>query len=293
MFFFSAYVCCWLIVAIKVPSICIEYVYLWNNTSIVVDEVLAQRLGLIPLNVDPAMLEMKECVSYHYQLPHSHLTSCIYSPSADQATDHNTLVFHLNVKCERKKSLPKDSTNLADLYTNHEVLSSHLQWEPQTEEQALVFQDCPPAPSNLDIVIAKLRPGQEIDVEVHAVKGVGKDHAKFTPVGKLDFVYALLISITSTIATASYRILPLIILNPQKPVPPKLATKFQKCFAPGVIHIDARTQVVSVDEKNMRKDTVSREVLRHPEFAGCVELKRVRDFFLCECLRPVFDKFGY
>jgi hypothetical protein len=39
---------------------------------------------------------------------------------------------------------------------------------------------------------------------------------------------------------------------------------------------------VSVDEKNMRKDTVSREVLRHPEFEGCVELKRVRDFFLCE-----------
>lgn len=30
-----------------------------------------------------------------------------------------------------------------------------------------------------------------------------------------------------------------------------------------------------------RKDTVSREVLRHPEFAGCVELGRVRDHFIC------------
>jgi DNA-directed RNA polymerase I and III subunit RPAC1 len=37
-----------------------------------------------------------------------------------------------------------------------------------------------------------------------------------------------------------------------------------------------------VDEKNVRKDTVSREVLRHPEFAGMVELSRVRDHFLCE-----------
>ena len=32
----------------------------------------------------------------------------------------------------------------------------------------------------------------------------------------------------------------------------------------------------------MRKDTVSREVLRHPEFKDSVELSRVRDFFLCE-----------
>lgn len=49
--------------------------------------------------------------------------------------------------------------------------------------------------------------------------------------------------------------------------------------------MDSRTKAVSVDEKNMRKDTVSREVLRHPEFEGCVELKRVRDFFLCQSLR--------
>jgi DNA-directed RNA polymerases I and III subunit RPAC1 len=65
-------------------------------------------------------------------------------------------------------------------------------------------------------------------------------------------------------------------------VPAHLATKFQECFSPGVIRVDPRTKKVSADEKNMRRDTVSREVLRHPEFEGCVELKRVRDFFLCE-----------
>lgn len=32
----------------------------------------------------------------------------------------------------------------------------------------------------------------------------------------------------------------------------------------------------------MRKDSVSREVLRHEEFNGCVELKRIRDWFICE-----------
>lgn len=36
-----------------------------------------------------------------------------------------------------------------------------------------------------------------------------------------------------------------------------------------------------MDEQNVRKDSVSREVLRHPEFADSVELSRVRDYFLC------------
>lgn len=35
-----------------------------------------------------------------------------------------------------------------------------------------------------DILIAKLRPGHEIDIQMHCVKGVGSDHAKFSPVGK-------------------------------------------------------------------------------------------------------------
>jgi len=82
-------------------------------------------------------------------------------------------------------------------------------------------------------------------------------------------------------ATASYRLLPMVILNPEKPVPPQLAEKFQKCFSPGVIRVDPRTKQVSVDANNMRKESMSREVYRHPEFEGCVQLARVRDHFLC------------
>lgn len=45
---------------VKVPTVAIETVYVWNNTSIVQDEVLAQRLGLIPLAIDPRKLQMKQ-----------------------------------------------------------------------------------------------------------------------------------------------------------------------------------------------------------------------------------------
>lgn len=62
------------------------------------------------------------------------------------------------------------------------VYSSHFTWAPKGE-QAEIFQDNPPAPSNLNILLAKLRPGQEIDMELHAIKGVGQEHAKWSPVG--------------------------------------------------------------------------------------------------------------
>ncbi|KAJ7771558.1 DNA-directed RNA polymerase [Mycena metata] len=223
----------------EVPTICIENVYVYNNTTVVADEILAQRIGLVPLNVDPKEMAMK---------------------LDDESTDQNTIVFNLKLECTRKKDAPKDSTVPSELYNDHELLSGHLVWEP-AGEQAEVFKNNPPAPTNPNIVLAKLRPGQSVNILLHAVKGVGKDHAKFSPV-----------------ATASYRLLPNIVIK--KPIPPHLAEKFQKCFSPGVIRIDPQTKAVAVDEENKRKDTVSREVLRHPEFEGYVELSRVRDYFL-------------
>jgi DNA-directed RNA polymerase alpha subunit len=38
---------------LQVPSFAIETVYYENNTSIMQDEVLAHRIGLVPLNVNP------------------------------------------------------------------------------------------------------------------------------------------------------------------------------------------------------------------------------------------------
>ncbi|KDQ33553.1 hypothetical protein PLEOSDRAFT_20801 [Pleurotus ostreatus PC15] len=230
----------------EVPTICIEHVYIWDNTSVIADEVLSHRIGLVPLNVDPA------------NITHFHSTG-------NDATDRNTVVFKLDVSCQRRPDAPKydgkgEPPKDSELYINHEVLSKDLVWQPQGE-QLNVFINNPPAATNGNIVLAKLRPGQSIKIEMHAVKGLGSDHAKFSPV-----------------ATASYRILPSIKLNPEKSIPPHLTTKFQQCFAPGVIRVDPATKAVSVADP--RKDTVSREVLRHPEFAGCVKLGRVRDHFI-------------
>ncbi|KAL6304967.1 insert subdomain of RNA polymerase alpha subunit [Sparassis latifolia] len=222
----------------EVPTIAIEHVYVWNNTSVIHDEILAQRLGLIPLNVDPSFFDFR-------------------TPT-DIPSDHNTVVFQLNAVCEWDKDAEKGSENP---YIHDLVKSGDLKWQPQGDQEEMALAQ-PPAPTNKEIVIAKLRPGQEIQVELHAVKGVGKEHAKWSPV-----------------ATASYRLHPLIVLNPAKPVPPHLATKFANCFSPGVVQVDRKGKI-AIDEFNLRKESMSREVLRHPEFEGCVELKRIRDWFI-------------
>jgi len=226
----------------EIPTIAIEHVYVWNNTSVIHDEVLAHRIGLVPVNVPPAMFKNR-------------------SPNG-VPTDQDTIVFKLNVTCEVDKNSSKEKGAPRKLI-NEEVLSGDLEWFPQGEQASVFTGALPlPAPTNKNIVLAKLRPGQEIDMDLHAIKGVGKDHAKWSPV-----------------ATASYRLHPLVVFNPSKPVPPHLAQKFAKCFSPGVVQV-SKDGEVSIDEQNLRKESMSREVLRHKEFEGCVELKRIRDWFI-------------
>jgi hypothetical protein len=75
------------------------------------------------------------------------------------------------------------------------------------------------------------------------------------------------------LATASYRLLVLVPhIKITKSIPFQLAQKFRDCFSSGQMH------EVSVDEQSIRKNPVSQEVLRHPEFADSVELSRVRDY---------------
>jgi DNA-directed RNA polymerase I and III subunit RPAC1 len=109
----------------------------------------------------------------------------------------------------------------------------------------------------------------------HMHKGIGADHAKFSPV-----------------ATASYRLLPLITIT--KPIIGADAEKFQQCFPEGVIGLEKVTKQDSNENKEYKghegevkavvkdtmKDTVSRECLRHPEFVDKVKLGRQRDHFI-------------
>jgi DNA-directed RNA polymerase I and III subunit RPAC1 len=47
----------------EVPAVAIEHVFIYTNTSIIQDEVLAHRLGLVPLAIDARGLEFPQSES--------------------------------------------------------------------------------------------------------------------------------------------------------------------------------------------------------------------------------------
>ncbi|KAJ0066923.1 hypothetical protein NL108_004895, partial [Boleophthalmus pectinirostris] len=225
----------------EVPTMAIEKVFIYNNTSIVQDEVLAHRLGLIPIRADPRLFEYR-------------------NSGAEEGSEIDTIQLQLKVKCSRNPRASKDSSDPKELYLHHMVYSRDLKWMP-IGNQADVFADAVIGPVHDDILIAQLRPGQELDIIMHCVKGIGKDHAKFSPV-----------------ATASYRLLPEITLLER--VEGEQAERLQRCFSRGVIELEEHNGEKVAKVVNSRLDTCSREVLRHDDLKNLVKLGRVRDHFI-------------
>ena len=86
----------------EIPTMAIEKVYIYNNTSVMHDEILAHRLGLIPIAVDPRDFDYREGGTFSFFFDFA---------VQDPATDINTLVFKIKVKCEIN---PKSSPNVMD-----------------------------------------------------------------------------------------------------------------------------------------------------------------------------------
>ncbi|KAK1937629.1 DNA-directed RNA polymerase, alpha subunit, N terminal domain containing protein [Babesia divergens] len=136
----------------EVPTLAIESVHIYQNTGVLQDEVLAHRLGLIPYDCDPDLIQFR---------------------NNEELSDKNSVCFHLNVKCTRAE--------LGDR-TNMPVYARDLKWVPMSNEQAEAFKANPPKPIHGDILLTKLSPGQEIDLKAYLEKGIGKTHAKWSPV---------------------------------------------------------------------------------------------------------------
>jgi DNA-directed RNA polymerases I and III subunit RPAC1 len=251
----------------EMPTLAIEHVFIENNTSIIQDEVLAHRLGLIPFkgNKHGILNFMK-----WWRKPES-------GSAMEGLTDYNTVRLSLRIKCTRNRDADADESDPTKLYRHAHVYARDIVFEP-VDRQAEFFTGPEDAiqPVNPDILIAKMRPGQEIDCYMHMHKGVGQDHAKFSPV-----------------ATASYRLMPTITIT--RPIVGEDAEKFARCFPKGVIALEkitrkeARAQGSGYEGhegekkavvKDPMRDTVSREALRHPEFKDKVKLGRRRDHFI-------------
>ena len=272
----------------EVPTMAIETVFMWDNTSIIHDEVLAHRIGLIPINVDARYFEEYE--EDEVGLENDAHGSSAEMAGAQNATDRNTIVFKLAVSCRKSevttgKRDDSDSTCDDSIVANVEleeaaksaaaarleaintpnrpftkhVYSRDLEWVPQGD-QAMYFSNIRPV--HEDILIAKLRPGQAIELEAHARKGDGKNHAKFSPV-----------------ATASYRLMPH--LEILEPIYDDLAEELVHLLEPGVFTLmstdanDPPGTRVKAKLSNPYACTMSRNFMRNPDLAKAIKITRI------------------
>jgi DNA-directed RNA polymerases I and III subunit RPAC1 len=265
----------------EVPTVAIEHVFVVNNTSIIADEVLAHRLGLVPLAVDARALEPRA--------------------PGDAAHERNTVVFKLDVSCRRDA---RDGGRVA----GERVTAADLRWLPGGSQlpdetgcrfapggqakafgpgavaaaasasggsasgnggAAAVGREAPRA-VHPDLLLAKLKPGQHIALEAHCVVGTGREHAKWSPV-----------------ATAWYRLLPEVALLPRAAEltgedARALAAELPGLFsvggggagggAPSLVVADARDHELLLEK--------ARRLSGEDRWRGAFEVRKRKDHFL-------------
>ncbi|PSK36130.1 hypothetical protein B9Z65_5945 [Elsinoe australis] len=162
----------------EVPTVAIDLVEIESNTSVLADEFLAHRLGLIPLsakNVDQ-MLYTRDC-------------------ECDQFCDQCSVILRLNAVNRNSDEILKIYSR--DLYIESGYgrngggyggrRASGLEGglEDGVERGQPVILD----PAGQGPLICKLRRGQELKVRCIAKKGIAKEHAKWMPTAALGFEY--------------------------------------------------------------------------------------------------------
>ena len=99
----------------EIPTMAIEKVNMWQNTSIIPDENLAHRVGLIPIKADPALFEYHEKSTKEGE------------DETERYTESDCIKFRLNVRCTKKDpNAPITINNTVDedkLYNNANVYS--------------------------------------------------------------------------------------------------------------------------------------------------------------------------
>ena len=157
----------------EVPTLAIDKVEFEENNTALQDEFIAHRLGLIPLRSTKSMAgwnyfhACEECsgdgscdlCSVRFSL------DCDYDVMIEKMPDHTPgIPIHVtsqDLVCHSKEVFPVHFGN------EDEEISSH----------------------DKGIMIIKLGPGQKIKFEAIAIKGIGKEHAKWSSVATVALKY--------------------------------------------------------------------------------------------------------
>lgn len=96
----------------EVPTMAAESVFIFNNTSVIQDEVLAQRLGLIPWRINKQLFDFIRWCDF-----------------IEQPVDFNTIMMGLDITCDwapdGKMKFMKGEKDPKELYTNSNGIVSY------------------------------------------------------------------------------------------------------------------------------------------------------------------------
>ncbi|KAA1474279.1 RBP11-like subunits of RNA polymerase [Dentipellis sp. KUC8613] len=159
-----------------IPTVAIDMVEIESNTTVLPDEFIAHRLGMIPListNCEEAIRYNRDC-------------NCL-------ATCPNcSIELRLDVACNDNRTM--------DITSNHldVVVPSAGGWDEDPIEQGEELSKRTEKfghpvgkgePSIPPVLIGKIRKGQELKLRCIAKKGIAKEHAKWSPCSAVSFEY--------------------------------------------------------------------------------------------------------
>ncbi|KAF7981855.1 hypothetical protein HWV62_31401 [Athelia sp. TMB] len=160
-------------------DVAIDMVEIETNTTVLPDEFIAHRLGMIPLvstNCDEAIRYTRDCTC---------LVKCKYC----------SIELRLNVACHEARTM--------DVTSNHlDVVAIGEQYGGEGDEEVgeagdelqkrSEFFGHPVGknePGVAPVLICKIRKGQELKMKCIVKKGIAKEHAKWSPCSAVSFEY--------------------------------------------------------------------------------------------------------
>jgi len=150
------------VITAEVPTMAIDLVEIDNNTSVLHDEFISHRLGLIPLR-------SSQMERFNYT------RECSCADHCQQCS----VDFTLHVSCTEGQNREVTSS---DLFSTH-VDVIPVDSTNATSDDFVGYQQR----TDKGIIIVKLSKGQELKLKAIAKKGIGKEHAKWSPASAVTF----------------------------------------------------------------------------------------------------------
>lgn len=155
------------IIIAEVPTLTIDLVEFAENSTVLNDEYIAHRLGLIPLRYQPLESDKATDCSEVFV---SHRECICYERCARCSVEFE-LDKTYSVTGDEEVLAPLTVTS-RDLITNNEAVEPAHFLSPEEQDEA----------QDEGIAIVKMRPNQRLKLKAIARLGISKEHAKWCPV---------------------------------------------------------------------------------------------------------------